>query len=71
MFIANGKVSKCYDYGVKVSLVTINRSNFMVIGMTLSNNAYDGHALESTLEEDILPFVNSYCGSVTRAFSSN
>ena len=51
MFTANGKVSKCYDYGVKVSLVTINRSKFMVIGMTLSSNSYDGHALESTLEE--------------------
>ena len=34
----------------------------MVIGMTLSSNSYDGHALESTLEEDNLFF---YANPVT------
>ena len=49
--IAKGKAHKRYEFGVKVSIATTNRSNLVVGAMSLSGNPYDGHTLGSALQQ--------------------
>ena len=47
--ISKGKAHRRYEFGVKASIATTNRSNFVVGGMALPGNPYDGHTLKSAL----------------------
>ena len=47
--ISKGKVHKRYEFGVKASIATTNKSNFVVGGLALPGNPYDGHTLKSAL----------------------
>lgn len=49
--ISKGKAQKRYEFGDKVSIVTTKESNFMVDGMALLGNHYDGHTLCAALEQ--------------------
>ena len=49
--IAKGKAHKRYEFGVKVSIATTNRSNLVVGAMSLPGNPYDGHTLGSALQQ--------------------
>src|SRR6267154_1820076 len=49
--IAKGKAHKRYEFGVKVGIVSTSKESF-VIGMhALPGNPYDGHTLQSSLEQ--------------------
>ena len=47
--IAKGKVHKKYEFGVKVSVATTSRDNFVVGMQALPGNPFDGHTLEDAL----------------------
>jgi len=49
--ICKGKAHKRYEFGVKASIATTNKSNFVVGGMALPGNPYDGHTLIKALEQ--------------------
>ena len=49
--IAKGKAHKRYEFGVKTSLVTTSKDNFIVGMQALSNNPYDGHTLRAALRQ--------------------
>ena len=49
--IAKGKAHKRYEFGVKVSIATTNRSNLVVGAISLPGNPYDGHTLGSALKQ--------------------
>lgn len=49
--IAKGKAHKRYEFGVKVSIATTNRSNLVVGAQSLPGNPYDGHRLSSALAQ--------------------
>ena len=49
--ISKGKVHKRYEFGVKASIATTNRSNFVVGGMAVPGNPYDGHTLKRALAQ--------------------
>jgi IS5 family transposase len=49
--ISKGKAHKRYEFGVKASIATTNKSNFVVGGMALPGNPYDGHTLTHALEQ--------------------
>ena len=49
--IAKGKIHKKYEFGVKVSVVTTNRDNFVVGMLALPGNPFDGHTLEGALDQ--------------------
>ena len=49
--ISKGKVAKRYEFGVKVSIATTNKSNFVVGGMAVPGNPYDGHTLKTALAQ--------------------
>jgi len=49
--IAKGKVHKKYEFGVKVSVTTTNRDNFVVGMQALAGNPFDGHTLREALEQ--------------------
>lgn len=49
--IAKGKVPKRYEFGVKVSIVTTNRSNLVVGAQSMPGNPYDGHTLKAALHQ--------------------
>ena len=49
--ISKGKAHKRYEFGVKASVATTNRSNFVVGGLALPGRPYDGHTLEEALEQ--------------------
>jgi len=49
--IAKGKAHKRYEFGVKVSIATTNRSNLVVGAQSLPGNPYDGHTLSTALEQ--------------------
>lgn len=49
--IAKGKAHKKYEFGVKVSVTTTNRDNFVVGINALPGNPYDGHTLQTALEQ--------------------
>ncbi len=47
--ISKGKVRKPYEFGVKVSVATTLRSNFVLASHAMPGNPYDGHTLSKTL----------------------
>ena len=47
--ISKGKVRKPYEFGVKVSVATTLRSNFVLASHAMPVNPYDGHTLPKTL----------------------
>lgn len=49
--IAKGKVNKRYEFGVKVSLASTHKRNFIIGMQTLSGNPYDGHTLKEALDQ--------------------
>ena len=49
--ISKGKVHKRYEFGVKASIATTNKSNFVVGGMAVPGNPYDGHTLKNALAQ--------------------
>ena len=49
--ISKGKVAKRYEFGVKASIATTNKSNFVVGGMALPGSPYDGHTLTKALAQ--------------------
>ena len=49
--IAKGKAHKRYEFGVKVSIATTNRSNLVVGAQSLPGSPYDGHTLTSALQQ--------------------
>lgn len=49
--IAKGKAHKKYEFGVKSSLVTTHKSNFVIGITTFSGNPYDGNTLVSALDQ--------------------
>ena len=49
--ISKGKVHKRYEFGVKASIATTNKSNFVVGGLALPGSPYDGHTLTKALAQ--------------------
>ncbi len=49
--IAKGKVPKRYEFGVKVSITTTNRSNLVGGAQSLPGNPHDGHSLKGALKQ--------------------
>ena len=49
--ISKGKAHKKYEFGVKVSVVTTNRDNFVVGMFAEHGNPYDGHTLAKAIEQ--------------------
>ena len=49
--ITKGKVPKRYEFGVKVSIATTNRSNLVVGAPSLPGNPHDGHTLKGALRQ--------------------
>lgn len=49
--IAKGKVPKRYEFGVKASIATTNRSNLVVGAQSMPGNPHDGHTLSSALAQ--------------------
>ena len=49
--IAKGKVPKRYEFGVKISIATTNRSNLVVGAKSLPGNPHDGHTLKWALQQ--------------------
>ena len=49
--IAKGKVSKRYEFGVKVSIATTNRCNLVVGAQSLPGNPHDGRTLKGALRQ--------------------
>lgn len=49
--IAKGKAHKRYEFGVKVSIATTNRSNLVVGARSLPGNPHDGHTLRKALSQ--------------------
>lgn len=49
--IAKGKVHQQYEFGVKVGLVTTNKESFVLAATTLPGNPYDGHTLQTCLDQ--------------------
>ena len=49
--ISKGKAHKRYEFGVKASIAVTNRSNFVVGGLALPGNPYDGHTLKRALDQ--------------------
>ncbi len=55
--ISKGKAHKRYEFGVKASIAVTNRSNFVIGGLALPGNPYDGHTLKDALDQ-----VRKLCG---------
>lgn len=49
--IAKGKAHKKYEFGVKTSVATTHKSNFVVGIQALPGNPYDGHTLSDALNQ--------------------
>lgn len=49
--ISKGKVHKKYEFGVKVGITVTNKSNFVLGARSFPGTPYDGHTLESCLEQ--------------------
>ena len=49
--IAKGKVHKRYEFGVKVSVASTSKDNFVVGMQALPGSPYDGHTLKQALEQ--------------------
>jgi IS5 family transposase len=49
--ICKGKVHKRYEFGRKVSVVTANKSNWVLAIQAIDENPYDGHTLNSSITQ--------------------
>lgn len=49
--LAKGKAHKRYEFGVKASFVTTNRSNLVIGAQSLPGNPYDGHTINGALQQ--------------------
>lgn len=49
--MSKGKPHKKYEYGCKASLVLTQNTGIIVGAMTFKENTYDGHTLESVLQQ--------------------
>ena len=49
--ISKGKSHKKYEFGCKVSIVSSANGNFILGAMAYHGNPYDGHTLQSTIEQ--------------------
>lgn len=49
--IAKGKSHRKYEFGVKVSVATTNRDNFVVGMQAIHGNPFDGHTLQQALTQ--------------------
>ena len=49
--LAKGKAHKRYEFGVKVSIATSTRNNFVLGMQSLPGNPYDGHTLRGALDQ--------------------
>jgi transposase, IS5 family len=49
--IGKGKSHKKYEFGVKASIVTTHKSNFVIGMKTFPGNPYDGHTLKTALDQ--------------------
>lgn len=49
--IAKGKAHKKYEFGCKVGFVTSSKTNWILGALAFHGNPYDGHTLESALEQ--------------------
>jgi IS5 family transposase len=49
--ISKGKAHKRYEFGVKASITATNKSNFLVGGLALPGNPFDGHTLVDALDQ--------------------
>ncbi len=49
--ISKGKAHKRYEFGVKASIAATHKSNFVVGGMALPGNPFDGHTLVDALAQ--------------------
>ncbi len=49
--ISKGKAHQRYEFGVKVSITSTNKSNFIVGGQSLPGSPYDGHTLQDALSQ--------------------
>jgi len=49
--IAKGKAHKKYEFGVKVSIATTHKKNFVIGIDALPGNPYDGHTLSAALDQ--------------------
>ena len=49
--LTKGKVHKKYEFGVKVSVATTSRDNFVIGMQALPGNPFDGHTLAGALEQ--------------------
>jgi hypothetical protein len=65
--ISKGKAHKRYEFGVKASIATTNKSNFVVGGMALPGNPFDGHTLTQALEQ-VRRMTGVYLGHLNNAY---
>ncbi len=49
--ISKGKTHQRYEFGVKASIAVTNKSNFVIGGMALPGNPFDGHTLVGALNQ--------------------
>ena len=49
--MSKGKAHKRYEFGVKVGITVTNKSNFVLGARSFPGNPYEGHTLESCLEQ--------------------
>jgi IS5 family transposase len=49
--ISKGKVHKKYEFGIKVGISVTNKSNFVLGARSYPGRPYDGHTLQSCLEQ--------------------
>lgn len=49
--LSKGKAHKRYEFGVKVSISSTNKSNFIVGALSLPGSPYDGHTLQHALTQ--------------------
>lgn len=49
--ISKGKAHKRYEFGIKVSITSTNKSNFIVGAQSLPGSPYDGHTLQDALAQ--------------------
>jgi IS5 family transposase len=73
--ISKGKAHRKYEFGCKVSVVTISKDNWIVGAETLHNNPFDGHTQKGALKQarrlagwDI---QNAYCDKGTKGDKMN
>jgi len=51
--IAKGKAHRPYEFGSKVAVAVTNREGFVLASKSLQGNPYDGHTLNTTLDQVI------------------